>query len=64
MNVIIAVNTVVYGLCFYPLVLLLPHDINHLVSEVCEAVLKVHHVVLGFASIVIHWVFSHLNVQM
>lgn len=51
------------GWCSYPLVLLLPEDVDHLTSEVCEAVLQVLHAVLGFIRFVIHWVFSHLNVQ-
>lgn len=50
------------GWCSYPLVLLLPEDVDHLTSEVCEAVLQVLHA-LGFIRVVIHRVFSHLNVQ-
>lgn len=52
------------NLCVYPVVILLLDYVNHLVSEVYEAVLKVLHVVLGFIGVVIHWVFSHLNIQM
>lgn len=52
------------GWCSYPLVLLLPEDVDHLTSEVREAVLQVLHAALGFVRVVIHRVFSHLNVQM
>lgn len=50
--------------CSYPLVLLLPEDVDHLTSEVCEAALQVLHAALGFIRVMIHRVFSHLNVQM
>lgn len=52
------------GWCSYPLVLLLPEDVDHLTSEVCEAALQVLHAALGLIRVVVHRVFSHLNVQM
>lgn len=48
----------------YPLVLLLPCDVHHLLHEVSEAVLQSLHVVFSPVSAGVNRVLSHLNVQM
>lgn len=48
----------------YPLVLLMPGDVHHLIYEVTEAVLQSLHVVFGLFSVGVNRVLSHLNVQM
>lgn len=48
----------------YPLVLLLPGDVHHLIHEVSEAVFQNLHVVFGLVSFGVNRVLSHLNVQM
>lgn len=48
----------------YPLVLLLPGDVHHLIYEVAEAVLQSLHVVFSLVSVGVSRVLSDLNVQM
>lgn len=48
----------------YPLVLLLPGDVQHLIYEMTEAVLQNLHGVFSLGSTAVNRVLSHLNIQM
>ena len=63
-NVGVVANTQDSKILLYPLVLLLPGDVHHLLYEVAKAVLQNLHVVFGLFSVGISRVLSHLNVQM